>query len=457
VDPFVLTEKASKAFEKREYVRGLALYKEAVDAADADGDRVLQQRMLQALCVAYDYLDREAEAAPYLERLLELDVELRDGSVQFNHFIMAGRMMRAAGQLATSRRILEVALKCAQAYDRRDPEFALAKAEFGATCSALGLAEEAGRYFDDVMELTRRAEPRFPSVDLELARYMHRKGDLPAAEAAYQLGLAVLHHARKHGERSASVDMAESLLAEGLGVVYFTAGQIGEAGRQFRTVLRLRRRLFGSQHFATARALEAQASIKFVSKEPDKAFSLLRRAIDDRIAAAGGDHPETAKYIGTLGIAFAKHGRHDDAVHELERALAMSERLEGADSIAVARRHINLAGVEKDRGNVAGAERHAVRGVAIFEALCGPDHYSTALAQYQLAGIRLEEGRVEEAEKLMAQALPRIGDDPEADPAALVFALRNHARALEKLGRTDAARMTMERMETIQASRRSTH
>ncbi|HZV01589.1 MAG TPA: tetratricopeptide repeat protein, partial [Planctomycetota bacterium] len=93
----------------------------------------------------------------------------------------------------------------------------------------------------------------------------------------------------------------------------------------------------------------------------------------------------------------------------------------------------------------------------IFEALCGPDHYSTALAQYQLAGIRLEQGRAEEAEKLMAQALPRIGDDPEADPAALVFALRNHARALEKLGRTDAARMTMERIETIQASRRSTH
>jgi tetratricopeptide (TPR) repeat protein len=118
-----------------------------------------------------------------------------------------------------------------------------------------------------------------------------------------------------------------------------------------------------------------------------------------------------------------------------ERALSISERLEGPESLPVATDVYNLALIEKDMGDLDAAEAHLARAQSIFEATYGRDHPDTANVINVMALVAYHRGDHARASELHAVALDIFERMMGPDHPYVVTALGGLANAAERDGR----------------------
>jgi len=144
-------------------------------------------------------------------------------------------------------------------------------------------------------------------------------------------------------------------------------------------------------HYAMARYSEA---------EP-----LYERALAIREKVLGAEHPDTAQSLNNLAVLYYNQGRYAEAEPLYVRALAIAEKVLGAEHPDTASSLNNLAALYNNQGRYANAEPLYVRALAIREKVLGAEHPDTASSLNNLALLYDNQGRYAEAEPLYVRAL----------------------------------------------------
>jgi tetratricopeptide (TPR) repeat protein len=152
-----------------------------------------------------------------------------------------------------------------------------------------------------------------------------------------------------------------------------------------------------------ARLMHTLGTAYFRLAKVDEATPLLEEALAIRRELLAPNHPELVESLRANGILKRAGGDHVEAESLLSEALGMVETGLGSDSLVTARLLVDLSRVDTDRGRWAAAEPKLLRAVEIIESLSaeapveGAAALSEALDGYAecLSGM----GRVEEANR----------------------------------------------------------
>lgn len=161
-------------------------------------------------------------------------------------------------------------------------------------------------------------------------------------------------------------------------------------------------------------------------------YAEAERLLVEAVAEAersGPDEGRLAEALVALAGAVCKRGRPAEAVPLLERALAIEEKLRGAEHPEVGRTLNDLAGMWLSRGEPGKAEPLLRRAVAILEETLGGEHPDVAGGLNNLAGLYLTRGRYAEAEPLLRRTLAIRQKAQGAEPQRTMPFARRSDRA----------------------------
>ncbi|MCA9651073.1 MAG: serine/threonine protein kinase [Myxococcales bacterium] len=162
-------------------------------------------------------------------------------------------------------------------------------------------------------------------------------------------------------------------------------------------------------------------------------WALTARAFARREHDAAGE----ASALGNLGMMLRHDGKADEGLASLREALAIMERVRGADHPHVAVLLGAIADQLEERGDLEGAREHLRRALELEERALGPGHPYLATHLGNLGRVRFKQGAVEEGRERLREALAlyeQAGDRPSA-----AAALDNLARIEHTQGRIDEA------------------
>jgi tetratricopeptide (TPR) repeat protein len=136
-----------------------------------------------------------------------------------------------------------------------------------------------------------------------------------------------------------------------------------------------------------------------------EAEPLYQRALAIFERVLGADHPDTATGLNNLALLYYNQGKYEQAEPLYQRALAIRERVLGADHPDTAQSLNNLAALYRSQGKYEQAEPLYQRALAICERVPGDDHPDTATSLNNLAALYRSQGKYEQAEPLYQRAL----------------------------------------------------
>jgi tetratricopeptide (TPR) repeat protein len=140
--------------------------------------------------------------------------------------------------------------------------------------------------------------------------------------------------------------------------------------------------------------------------EYEQALHPLQRALAIYEQALGPDHPGTAHSLNNLATLYLQSGPlRREAEPLFRRALAIKEKALGPDHPDTALSFNNLAELYRAQGRYGEAEPLHQRALAIREKALGSDHPDTASSLHNLALLYWAQGRYEEAKPLFQHAL----------------------------------------------------
>ncbi|MFL6619632.1 MAG: tetratricopeptide repeat protein [Povalibacter sp.] len=133
--------------------------------------------------------------------------------------------------------------------------------------------------------------------------------------------------------------------------------------------------------------------------------SLLKEALDSRIAIYGPKHEEVAEALVALGEAQCEQGKLKECDEQLSAALAMQQDIKGPTAIEVAPTLHSYAQLAQQRGSLDIAERYYDQSLALYKRH-GQDRTSAAASvMNDLAGLYSYRGEFAKAENLYRAAL----------------------------------------------------
>jgi serine/threonine-protein kinase len=294
--------------------------------------------------------------------------------------------------------------------------------------AGIELAQAIARDVDDVHYPPVRAEALHM-----LGALLARAGDPKQAETALYTGLQAAAEARNHGlvadawidlillvgSRQGQHDRALALRPAAEAAVA-QAGGDDEHRAQLASSLGLV--LAGQGDFAAAREHHERAL-----------------AIQERLL--GADHPRVAMSLGNLANAYAEQGIYDEARAFYERALAIQNQSLGPRHPELAFTLNNLGNVVGYQGDGAKAVEYFERALAIWEQALAPNHPLVATCLNNLGSVESDLGNLDAAQTHYQRALDMLiatfGDDHPAVAAItgnlgeLAIEQADYARALE--------------------------
>ena len=143
----------------------------------------------------------------------------------------------------------------------------------------------------------------------------------------------------------------------------------------------------------------------------DEALAAFRRAIDQLEREAAREparRGQLAAAIGAYGTALGLAGKHADGAAELRKCLAIEETVLGPQHPEVARTLHDLAQLERDLGDVDGAERDIARSRAIFVASQGESSFEVIALDAALANLGFASGDLDRVETYSRRALDAL-------------------------------------------------
>ena len=180
-----------------------------------------------------------------------------------------------------------------------------------------------------------------------------------------------------------------------------------------------------------------------------EAEQLIGDALAIREKLLGAEHLDTASTLHTLAGLLRAQGDLAGARKHHERVLMIREKALGRDHVHTATSLNNLALVLSEQGDLKGAKALYDRAVTIYERTLGSEHPWTAASLLNLARLLREQGDIEGARPIFHRVLAidekTLGPDHPGTAATLL----NFARLLRDQGDISGARATFERTVAI--------
>lgn len=215
----------------------------------------------------------------------------------------------------------------------------------------------------------------------------------------FSLGEALIRHALAcTGELGAEAWeslTAEHTLAWALGL----RGELAEAERRFRALVRTQRRLHGPDAKATLRDRRHLAWVLAEQGRLDDAHHRLVDLLPVCERVLGPDHRETLSVRHHIAWITALRGRPDEAERQFVELLPRRKAAFGADHMEVLSTRYRLAWSRGLQGRCAEAEADFEGLLADIENGYAPDSPSVVMVRSRLGWVRAWQGRFDEAER----------------------------------------------------------
>jgi CHAT domain-containing protein len=207
----------------------------------------------------------------------------------------------------------------------------------------------------------------------------------------------------------------------------------------------------GPDSLETAHALDVLATALFVVKvaEIPEKRQLAERALAIREKLLGADHLDVAQSLYTLGRVLWQAGEYRQARRQWERSLAIREKALGPNHGAVRILLAHLAAVSTDMGDCAAALPLAVRFVTLLEKAYGPDHPFLGRGLNVLFRAHYCAGNYTEARRLTERALAIKEKAWGSENVSVATDQRNLGQLLWEIGDLTEARRNYERALTV--------
>ncbi len=170
-----------------------------------------------------------------------------------------------------------------------------------------------------------------------------------------------------------------------------------------------------------------------------EARPLFERALAIREKVLGAEHPDTAESLDNLAVLLQAQGDLAGARPLHERALAIREKVLGAEHPDTATSLNNLAYLLYDQGDLPGARPLYERALAISENVLGAEHPDTATSLDNLASLLHAQGDLAGARPLHERALAIRENVLGAEHPGTATSLDNLANLFRDLGQPDKA------------------
>ncbi|HEX7314388.1 MAG TPA: FxSxx-COOH system tetratricopeptide repeat protein [Pyrinomonadaceae bacterium] len=199
----------------------------------------------------------------------------------------------------------------------------------------------------------------------------------------------------------------------------------------------------------SARLLNEAGNYCFERAQYAEAVALFKRALAIRERMLGAEHPDVAMSLSDLAAVYDHQGRYAEAEPLFKRALAIHEQMLKSDNLNVALILNNLAGSYYYQGRYAEAEPLYERSLAIRERALGPDHPVVATSLNNLAALYKRQSRYAEAEPLFERSLAIREQALEPGHPDLAGSLNSLASLYNHQGRYAEAEPLFERSLAI--------
>ncbi len=286
-----------------------------------EGQPETQAMLMGTLAGLYELRGHLPEAAGLYERLVALHRRRGAGDA-----VVAGavydlaRALSRQGEYGRAAELFGEALELRRrALGRDDPAVAASLNALALALHEVGRIAEAERLYREALDLDLRiygpAHGHTTKVRANLALLLHDTGRSDEAESIYRSLLAALE-----SRRGSEEDNERAEVLDGLGLALTAQGKHAEAVRSLEEGARIRRRLYGEEHFLVARS-EAHLGLALVRRGAlEAAEPLLDRSLEQRRRLLGERHMEFGDSLHAAGSLRASQDRTAEAAVLFARA-----------------------------------------------------------------------------------------------------------------------------------------
>lgn len=308
--------------------------------------------------------------------------------------------------------------------------------DYAGAATAAGRALEIRRRVlgaDDPLTLTAMSDRGF---------YLHRAGDLEAAEPLLREALAGRRRVlgNEHEETLGSVTDLFRLLRE--------RTNFEEAEPLIREAAETARQVLGLESETTAELQGELAQLLLTLGRYPEAESVMLEALAGDLEATGEATPLSGYYHYNLGTLYYRWGKLEKSLEHFDLALAAYIEENGPDDPATLTAVLNRANVLVPLGRLDEAERDFRRGLEGRRALYGDDHPRTLSALNNLGFCCNNQGRYPEAEECFRECLARYRRLYGDENTNTLLAMLNLGHVLKKQWRLPEADALLRRALT---------
>jgi eukaryotic-like serine/threonine-protein kinase len=243
----------------------------------------------------------------------------------------------------------------------------------------------------------------------EFGNVEFQAGDIAGAERAWLERLAILE--RRFGPDH--IRLAE--VHADLSRAYRRLGRLDEAEKHIRAALAIDDKVLPKEHWKRANHLNALMMVQLAGRDYRAALDSAEETLRiERSIYGGGDHPEIANDLNSVGMMHALLEDFAAALEPMRAALAASVATYGAEHFETAVTRSNYGVVLAQTGDVAAGEAELAHTIATLEALKDPEFDEQAATWEKIARIRLDRGdpaaallAIDRVDALLAKLDPR--------------------------------------------------
>jgi CHAT domain-containing protein/tetratricopeptide (TPR) repeat protein len=333
----------------------------------------------------YRVLGRYGAAESSIDKALELRVALLgEQDLDYAQALFNAALLRKdQGRLFDAERLARQALSVFKGkFDRPHPNVAVGETNLAAIRLAEGHLSDAldgyARALDLWVEIGGLRHPRTAFAQANLAAAQMAAGRYDLAEPLLRDALEIL---RSYGDR----DSRLAVLVSNLGGMLYETSDNAEAERKYRDALNIWNSSGLAQHQDAARCLDGLAATLRARGAIPEAIDTSRQAVATFEAAVGAEHPATLKARMNLAMLELDYGQSAGAQESLEAVRLVLEHAPELENPDLATCYSDLGSLELWLGNTAEADRQFGRALTISERTIGNLHPQTAAILHNLA------------------------------------------------------------------------
>ncbi len=271
--------------------------------------------------------------------------------------------------------------------------------------------------------------------------------------AHFVLDENILHPASEAIEQQfLSQPLIEAALRNSIGSTYLNIGLYTAAERELKRAYQLSSEILGDEHPDTLRYIDTLGMVFQNQGRLDQAEPLFTQTLDTRNRLFGPEHPDTLTSMHHIATQYWHQGHYENAEEMFVKTLELRRRELGEEHSDTLDTMNNLAVLYYDQNRFAQAETLLVDVLRIRQQSLGEEHPSTLDSMNNLAILYQDQGRREEAESLYVNSLNIFERKFGREHPFTLTSMNNLATLYRNQERYDEAELLF--VETLELKRR---